>query len=139
MIRWTYNDMQMLAHVVDVVGDQMLNEDGYTDQDRKTMAKLEALAQAGASLTVDGSKVERNEAAQTFVDIVRAELDNWVPDASQRLLYRAGAALGISQPDPGNARQPDCGPHVGDHAIISDWIAGLYVQRCVNCFRIFKR
>lgn len=74
---------------------------------------------------------------QMLKHIVRAELAHWVPGASQRLLYRAGRIVGIEQPNPANG-QPDCGDDPEHHALISDWVAGLYLHRCSNCFRLFQ-
>jgi hypothetical protein len=60
-----------------------------------------------------------------------------VPNTSQRLLHRAGRIVGIHQPNP-SLGFTDCGPDAGDHALISDWVAGLYLHRCSDCFRLFE-
>lgn len=77
------------------------------------------------------------EAHEMFRQIVAAELDNWVPNASQRLLYRSGGIVGINQPDPSKGR-PDCGPEREQHCLISDWVAGLFLMRCSSCFRLYE-
>lgn len=78
-----------------------------------------------------------DDVREMFTKIVRAELDNWVPGASQRLLFRAGATVGLDQPDPRDAAGRDCGPDRGDHATFPDWVAGVYVHRCATCFRLY--
>lgn len=137
MIIFTDRDRQMLNHVVDVIGDRMRHEDGYTEQDERTVTKLDKLAKSPTtSIVVLADDVDA-EARQMFQAIVQAELRAWVPGASQRLLYRAGRIVGIEQPNPAKG-QPDCGPDVADHALINDWVAGLYLHRCSNCFRLFQ-
>jgi hypothetical protein len=137
MIIFTDRDRQMLNHVVDVIGDRMRHEDGYTEQDERTVTKLERLAKSPTTSIVILADDVDAEARQMFQAIVQAELRAWVPGASQRLLYRAGRIVGIEQPNPAKG-QPDCGPDVADHALINDWVAGLYLHRCSNCFRLFQ-
>lgn len=74
---------------------------------------------------------------QMFQAIVRAELAHWVPGSSQRLLYRAGRITGFPQPDPEEGTR-DCGNHYRDHVLFPDWVAGLYLKRCADCFRLFQ-
>lgn len=138
MILFTEDDRQMMKHVVDVVGDRMHHEDGYTDQDRRTLDKLDRLSKSPATAVVVLADDVDAEARQMFQAIVRAELRHWVPGASQRLLYRAGRIVGIQQPNPAHA-QADCGADRADHALISDWVAGLYLHRCSSCFRLFEQ
>lgn len=137
MIIFTDRDRQMLNHVVDVIGDRMRHEDGYTEQDERTVTKLDKLAKSPTTSIVILADDVDAEARQMFQAIVQAELRAWVPGASQRLLYRAGRIVGIEQPNPAKG-QPDCGPNVADHALINDWVAGLYLHRCSNCFRLFQ-
>lgn len=137
MIIFTDRDRQMLNHVVDVIGDRMRHEDGYTEQDERTVTKLDKLAKSPTTSIVILANDVDAEARQMFQAIVQAELRAWVPGASQRLLYRAGRIVGIEQPNPAKG-QPDCGPDVADHALINDWVAGLYLHRCSNCFRLFQ-
>jgi hypothetical protein len=137
MIIFTDRDRQMLNHVVDVIGDRMRHEDGYTEQDERTVTKLDKLAKSPTTSIVILADDVDAEARQMFQAIVQAELRAWVPGASQRLLYRAGRIVGIEQPNPAKG-QPDCGPDVADHALINDWVAGLYLHRCSNCFRLFQ-
>lgn len=137
MILFTAEDKKMLDHVIDVIGDRMHHGDGYTMQDEATVAKLDKLAKAPATAVVVTGEEFDSGAHQMFQAIVKAELANWVPDASQRLLYRAGRIVGIEQNDPSQAGSRDCGPERIQHTLISDWVAGLYLSRCVNCFRLY--
>ncbi len=138
MIHFTNDDAQMLAHVVDVMNERIAVEGGYTEQNEATMTKLEALAKEGAAVVVSGREQSTIDSVALFSRIVKAELDHWVPDSSQRLLFRAGAALGIRQPDPSRAARSDCGPERADHATMADWVGTLYVHRCSSCLRLFK-
>lgn len=137
MILFTEEDRQMLNHIVDVVGDRMHHEDGYTEQDSRTLGKLDKLAKAPATAVVVLADDVDAEARQMFQAIVRAELRHWVPGASQRLLYRAGRVVGIEQPNPAKG-QSDCGADRADHSLINDWVSGLYLHRCSSCFRLFE-
>lgn len=40
------DDAQMLDHIVDVIGDRMHSEDGYTEADEATLKRLERLRDA---------------------------------------------------------------------------------------------
>jgi hypothetical protein len=137
MIHWTADDTQFLDHMTDVMGDRLCSESGYTEQDEATMTKLKELAKAGAAVTVTSEQQDYRAELGLFLQIVQAELDHWVPNASQRLLFRAGAALGVKQPDPARVRA-DCGSGRADHATVPDWVSTLYVHRCINCARLFR-
>lgn len=138
MIHWTEDDAQMLAHVVDIVNNRMAVKSGYTDEDEATMAKLEALSKAGHALTVTGAQQGGDASRALFTDVVNAELDNWVPNASQRLLFRAGAALGQHHPDARPTQNEDCGPERSAHALIPGWLASVYVHQCATCLRTYR-
>lgn len=141
MIVFGPEDALMLHHIAhDVLPDRLAYDSGYTDQDRKTVAKLQQMADqhetavvlSGADLTDEhGTDAE---ARALFQQIVQAELDHWVPNASQRLLYRAGMVLGVPQPQP---RREDCGPARSAHALVHDWVASRYLLRCATCLRLF--
>lgn len=139
MIHWTNDDVQVLAHVAEVMTDRMLTEGGYTDEDRATMAKLEELAKAGPAVTVTGEAPDYQAELDLFQRVVSAELDNWVPNASQRLLHRASLALNKGYiPNPATASHGDCGPERGSHALVTAWAGSLYVYRCASCFRLYR-
>ena len=137
MIHWTTADAQMLAHVTDVMNERIAVEGGYEEESKDTMVKLEELSTAGAAVTVTSEQQDYRAELGLFLQIVQAELDHWVPNASQRLLFRAGAALGVKQPDPARVRA-DCGAARADHATVPDWVSTLYVHRCINCARLFR-
>jgi hypothetical protein len=135
MIVFTDKDRQMLNHVVDVVGDRMRHEDGYTDQDGATLGKLDQLAKTeGTQLVVD-TVTPDTEALALLREIVSAELRHWVPGASQRLIYRASTMLGFSAVLP---KSDDHGPDPADHALFPNWVGGLFTQQCATCARIFR-
>lgn len=139
MIHFTREDRQMMDHVVDTTRDRMLTEGGYAEQDWATMTKLESLAKAGSAVVISGRDEPDADAARALLRrIAEAELNHWVPNASQRLLHRAGLALGIEQPDPARMRNDDCGPDPAKHATVPDWIGDLFVRRCVSCARIWR-
>jgi len=71
-----------------------------------------------------------------YRDVVRAEIANWVPEASQRLIQRVSRIVGA--PVVPDATEADHGSNPGDHALMSDWVAGIYVLRCSTCQRLFK-
>ena len=137
MIHWTTADALMLAHVVSEMNEHVMYDGDFTDKDRATMAKLEELSKAGAAVTVTSEQQDYRAELGLFLQIVQAELDHWVPNASQRLLFRAGAALGVKQPDPARVRA-DCGAARADHATVPDWVSTLYVHRCINCAHLFR-
>lgn len=66
--------------------------------------------------------------------VVAAELNNWVPGASQRLIRRAADSLrlvaGIGYEDVEEC--PD-----DRHCRIYDWVAGHFVLRCIICDNMF--
>ena len=128
-------DAGMLSHVDEVIGDRLSGDDTYEDAERATADKLGKLVTP--SLVIDGGEMTAAECTTLMRQVVLAEMDNWVPGASQRLLCRAGAALGIELANlvTGN---PDCGLEPRWHALVSDWTAGVYVRRCVTCGRRYK-
>lgn len=89
---------------------------------------------AGSALVVTGQATSLTERRGLIRQIIEAETRNWVPDASQTLIFRASMALGFFAPEPSAA---DHGPDEADHATISNWIGGLYVRHCATCCRIF--
>lgn len=135
MLHFTQEDAQMLNHTVDVIGDRIRSEGGYTPQDEATVVKLDQLAKTkGSALVLTGDALKGAEARDMLRDVVLLELRHWVPGASQRLIYRAGNALGLKQPWP---MADDHGPDAGAHALVADYVAGLYLLRCVTCCRLF--
>lgn len=67
--------------------------------------------------------------------VVLAEMDHWIPGASQRLIGRAAELL---DHDLGmRMAEPDHGNDPGAHALFPDWVCGVYVQRCATCAHLF--
>lgn len=137
MILFTGHDRPFLTHVVDIMRDLLLTlPDEYTSRDRLTVDMLEILSQMTTSAVVtDGSECSEWSQKMMFRSVVGAEMDNWVPNASQRLLRRAAAALG--QYVPPVPTEEDHGPERGSHPLIPDWVCGTYVMRCATCGRLF--
>lgn len=140
MIVFTDRDGQMMNHVVDVIGDRMHHEDGYTEQDHATVVKLDQLAKgtaAGTQVVVDAVPYDA-EAMKLLAEIVEAELRHWVADrnASARLIYRAATMMGFTAVMP---KADDHGPNPGNHALFPNWVGGIFVQQCATCARVFAR
>lgn len=127
------DDTQMISHTVDVMGDRISDGNDYTEQDGNTITKLDELKTP--ALVVDGAEHTDYELRAMLRRIVTAELDHWVPGASQRLIYRASRALGESFAKP---RAEDHGPNPEDHALTANWVAGLYLRQCATCQRLFR-
>lgn len=86
-------------------------------------------------LLISGCRVDPEEAAALFRAVVLAEVRNWVPDVSQRLIRRAGAVLieqSMSIPE-----EPDHGPDRSMHNVVHGWVGGLYLACCAGCHRLF--
>lgn len=126
-------DTQMLEHVDEVIGDRLSGDDTYEAEGRATADKLGRLTPPAVLLT--GDEMTEADAHALLRRVVEAELDQWVPGASQRLIHRAGRALGFTYPEP---RRSDCGAERGDHVTISQWVAGLHLRQCVGCARLFR-
>lgn len=136
MFVWTEEDATFMKHVQEVMGDRMSYENGYTDEDRGSLAKLETLADPAARVVIVNKGTQpRDLATMQLQDIVRAEIRNWIPNASQRLIRRASVMLDLPcMPVP---ITEDHGPDRAEHALIPDWVGGLYLMRCVTCNRVF--
>lgn len=129
---------QFLTWMVDLAHDAMCNRpDEFGSSDNLAFAYWRAQSKTGpeAMTAVQAAETSSEETAAMLRHIVQAELDHWVPDASQRLIWRAGLLLGLPTiPEP---TRPDCGPKHISHPLIADWVAGIYVMRCVSCNRLF--
>lgn len=126
-------DTQMLKHVDEVIGDRLSGDDTYEDEDHATADKLGKLTPPALLLT--GDELTEAGAHALLRRVVEAELDAWVPGASQRLIYRASRALGFAHTEP---RRTDCGKELASHATVTRWVAGLYLRQCVGCSRLFR-
>lgn len=139
MIAWTDNDRQFIRHTVETMADRMLSQGGYTEADDAALDKLQRLGNSssngGVHLMLTGDEIDRAEADLLLQDVVKASMGDWVPNASQRLISRAAGALGRYVPEQSTR---DHGPNPGDHALVADWVAGMYVEVCVTCARLFE-
>lgn len=137
MLVFSKEEMQMVGHAAEVMDDRISNEpDEYNDADATSTAKLDAMSRAKTvALVVTGAEMDSASARHLMGQIVNAEMDHWVPGASQRLLYRASRALGVSTASIHLYTEPDCGSKTA-HALVTDWVADIYVVRCVVCGRL---
>lgn len=87
-------------------------------------------------LLISGCRVDPEEAAALFRAVVLAEVRNWVPDVSQRLIRRASAVLfeGTWTAAP---EEPDHGPDRAAHNLVPHWVGGLYLACCAGCHRLY--
>lgn len=87
-------------------------------------------------LLISGCRVDPEEASALFRAVVLAEVANWVPDVSQRLIRRASAVLfeGTWTAAP---EEPDHGPDRAAHNLVPHWVCGLYVMCCAGCHRLY--
>jgi hypothetical protein len=140
MLHFNREDGQMLAHIGEVMGDRVA-EDEYTDEDREVVNRIDGIGRkmeggGTGALVITGEDISHMDAALVFAAVVQAELNHWIPNASQRLIHRAGHALGVRHPVMLSDNK-DCGSEPGWHALIADWVAGIYVRRCVTCCRLY--
>lgn len=108
----------------------------YGNCDDMSVKKLRRLGDH-SGIMVTGCKITGDQGRTLLKEVVRGELDHWVPDASQRLIGRASLVLGLDVLlDP--QIEKDHGPRPQDHALIGDWVCGIYVMRCATCAHLFK-
>jgi hypothetical protein len=72
--------------------------------------------------------------AEALQAVVYAELEDWVPGASQRLIRRAADHLGVVVQIVGAA--VEFAPNM--HCLTYDWVVGIHVMRCTNCDRLIR-
>lgn len=141
MITWNENDRQFARHAAEIMGDRLRHDDTYEPEaDGEVRDKLSRLgkgpADGGVGFLVTGDVIERDEAHALMAQVVEANLADWVPNASQRLIRRAGLVLGLAHP--GQQVVDDHGPVAAHHPLTPDWVGGVYVQRCATCCRLFR-
>lgn len=139
MIHIRRDERQMIENAHDVMDDRITSEpDEYDDADTRAVLHLDVMAKTETGqLVVDGAELNDIDARRLMRQIVEAELDAWVPNASQRLLWRASWALGVPM-NHSAPRDPDCGAEPSWHALTSAWVAGLFVRHCATCHRLFR-
>lgn len=95
MFHIDYRDRAFMAVTAETMQDLILSEVGWEPEDQAACTKLEAMGNGGTALVVTGGKLDPSQAHELMGSVIAAELENWVPGASQRLVRRAAAALGI--------------------------------------------
>lgn len=137
MLSWDKSDCAMATHLSELATDWCLDEsNGYTEQDRDAAEKIGKLGHA-SGLMVTGDSLTVAEGEALLKQVVLSELAHWVPGSSQRLIHRASIVLtGKGLLDPVLAE--DHGPLPQDHALVQDWICGVYVMRCCTCAHLFR-
>jgi len=136
MISITSND----AHMIRVAGEYMADvaEDQTRDYDAEDRESIRRMSNISRGLLVTGDAQTEAEAAELLKAVVLVELASWVPDASQRLIDRAAAALGHRDGPLLDAAAADCGREASVHALTQDWVCGIFVLRCVHCAHLYK-
>lgn len=135
-----YTDRDFVAHAAEVMADRVGETGGYTDADAESCVKLEAIGKGGTALVLTGAEMDEQARNELMRLVLQAELDHWVPGASQRLIWRAAQALAIPVTvrldSPLNAA--DCGTERRWHSLTSTWIAGRYLMVCSTCRRLYS-
>jgi hypothetical protein len=140
MIHFGHAHKQMLSHTAEVMGDRMHDEpDQWTNTDEATVDRIERMGKSPAGmLVITGDEMNLIDQRRLMAKVVNAELDHWVPDASQRLIWRASQVLNGTYGAVVLTDQPDCGAEPSWHALTADWVVGIYVRRCVTCGRLYR-
>lgn len=139
MIHIRHDERQMLSHTHEQIDDRTrCYPDEYSDADTRAVLHLNVMATAETGqLVIDGAELNHIDARRLMRQIIEAEMAHWVPNASQRLLWRASWALGVPLNHAAPVA-PDCGAEARWHALTGDWVAGLFVRHCVTCHRLFR-
>lgn len=135
MISLTASDVRMIRHGGEVLEDFCLERGSEYDAEDYESAKKMGRMRRG--LLVTGDEQTQAEAEALMKSVVQAELDSWVPDASQRLINRASTVL-VGGPILDPILSTDHGDSPGDHALVQDWVCGIFVLRCCTCAHLFK-
>lgn len=129
---------QMLRHIDEVMSDR-LDDVSYSDEDQTVVDRIGHMGQEpGSCLVLTGADLDARETDALMRKVIRAEVENWVADASQRLIHRAMLAL---EYHPGGyilTDQPDCGAEFSWHALVRFWLVGDTYMRCVTCGHLYK-
>jgi hypothetical protein len=137
MIYFGRNETQMLDHMQDTMCDRIACDgDEYEPEDSNTVEKIAhmSLAKTG-QLVVTGELLDGDAQLALYRQVVEAELDAWVPNASQRLLYRAARALDLYGRE---QLEPDHGDEPGMHALFRSYVGQVWVMQCSTCNRLFR-
>lgn len=137
MLSLNASDMATVTVAAEMLSDALEDRAYAKDNPDMSADKLEALGRLGHGFVLTGAELPTADAEKLLREVVRTEIEHWVPNSSQRLIDRASRALGY-EPLIDPMITPDHGPLPQDHALIMDWVLGLYVGRCVTCGHMFK-
>ncbi len=131
------DERAMLKHMASTLQDAILSSGTeWEDGDQRAVNHVKNIGELDTSaLVITGEPLHPSDAYVILGRIVDAEMANWVPEASQRLILRASNALGFDRKRP--MRSEECGPERGDHALINDWVGRRFLLCCVTCHRLY--
>lgn len=137
MLHIGHDERGMIEHAHETMNDRIMSEPTeFEDADTRAVLHLDVMGKAETSqLVVTGDEIDVDEARNLMRRVVIAEINNWVPNASQRLVWRASSALEHRvgfRPD-----HLDCGDDRRQHYLVDEWAAGIFVRRCVTCQRLY--
>lgn len=135
MIVFNANDSRMAPLASELLQDHCL--ECYNEYDEDDLKSAKKLGKLRRGLLITGDAQTHDEAEALLRKVVMSEMENWVADASQRLINRACGALGFMDLLDSDFT-PDHGGNPGDHALVQDWVMGIFVLRCCTCARLFK-
>lgn len=136
MINITPNDAQVACEGAEWM-EEHYETDGVRDHTPEDRESARRLGKMRRGLLVTGDPFTVDEGVALLKEVVTSELDHWVPGSSQRLINRASLVL-VGSPILAAATETDHGPGPADHALLQDWVAGIFVLRCVTCAHLFK-
>jgi hypothetical protein len=134
MFHIDYPDRNFMTAAAETMQDRILSESGWEPGDQAACTKLEAMGNGGTALVVTGADLDTEAAEALMLSVLEAEIDHWVPGASQRLILRASAALGF-YPHPLKDAQR-CVP--GTCTTAGTWVARKPYMRCTDCGRFYR-
>jgi hypothetical protein len=131
-----HEELAMFKHTAEVMNDRLCDSgDEYSDNDSRAVDHIDDIGKSGTSaLVLTGQDLSIVDCNRLMDQIVRAEVAHWVPNASQRLIRRAGLALGFSMH---RFEHLDHGAELRWHAVVRQWQWGTAYLQCVDCGRLF--
>lgn len=139
MMHIRQDELGMFRHVEETMDDRIMdNPDEWDDKDHRAMDHIGRIGKTPTgAVVVTGEELNMIDARRLFKGVVEAELDNWVANASQRLITRAARALEV--PFRYHVTlAADCGAEAHWHALVSDWVAEIFVMRCATCGHLYR-
>lgn len=137
MINVTSNDAHIVQRGAEWLEDAAEDRASGYDFDRDDRESITRIGKLRRGLLVTGDQFTEDEGLALLKEVITSELEHWVPGSSQRLINRAGVLL-VGGPILIGATEADHGPGPADHALLQDWVAGIFVLRCVTCSHLFK-